>query len=119
VISLLRLYPAGWRARYAAELEEILEHRSLTPRDRIDLLVGAFDAHLHPWIIPGPGERVASAPRLAIADGRTLTVADLLELRRGGRSSDRRLRRLIALAVLVGFIEMIAWAAGVFRLPSS
>jgi hypothetical protein len=118
VTSLLRLYPAGWRARYAAELEEILEHRALTPRDQVDLLLGAIDAHLHPWIIPEPRARVASASHLALADGHTLTVAQLLELRRGGRASDRRLRRLIALAVALGLLEMIAWATGVFRLPS-
>lgn len=47
---LIRLYPAAWRARYGAEFNELLDHRPLTLNDRIDLVRGAIDAHLHPQL---------------------------------------------------------------------
>ncbi len=46
--GLLRLYPRAWRARYEAEVRYVLGARPLRARDRIDLLRGALDAHLHP-----------------------------------------------------------------------
>jgi hypothetical protein len=47
---LVRLYPATWRLRYEAELLDLLEQRPMTPRQAIDLVRGALDAHLHPSI---------------------------------------------------------------------
>ena len=44
---LLRLYPADWRARYGAEMLELLEHAPPTWRDRADLVRGALDARVH------------------------------------------------------------------------
>ena len=44
---LLRLYPAGWRARYGDEFAVMLGERALGPFDVADVLLGAFDAHLH------------------------------------------------------------------------
>ena len=44
---LIRLYPARWQARYGAEFEAILEERPLGPFDVADILLAAFDAHLH------------------------------------------------------------------------
>ena len=44
---LIRLYPARWRARYGDEFEAILEERPLGPFDVADILLAAFDAHLH------------------------------------------------------------------------
>ncbi len=44
----LFLYPHAWRARYEAELEALLELRRLSLGTLLDLLRGAFDAHLHP-----------------------------------------------------------------------
>lgn len=44
---LIRLYPARWRARYGDEFELILSDRPLGPFDVADVLLGAFDAHLH------------------------------------------------------------------------
>jgi len=49
---LVRLYPAAWRARYGAELADILEQQSLSPRLVTDVLLGALDAHLHPGLSP-------------------------------------------------------------------
>ena len=45
---LLRLYPGAWRRRYGHELAILLEDRPPTARDRVDLVRGAIDAHLHP-----------------------------------------------------------------------
>ena len=42
----LRLYPRAWRERYADEVTAILEARPTTPSDRLDLALGAIDAHL-------------------------------------------------------------------------
>jgi hypothetical protein len=41
---LIRCYPRRWRARYGAEFAL---RRALTPFDVADVLLGAFDAHLH------------------------------------------------------------------------
>lgn len=48
---LVRLYPPAWRERYKAEFMELLETRPPTSADRIDILRGAFDAHLHPQVL--------------------------------------------------------------------
>jgi hypothetical protein len=48
----LRLYPRAWRERYGAELLAVLESGPFTGRTRLDLLRGAFDAHVHPLIPP-------------------------------------------------------------------
>jgi hypothetical protein len=66
VQNLLRLYPAGWRARYADELAATLtatmaDRRGLRQRWRVaaDVAAGAADAHLHPagGAAPAPAAR--------------------------------------------------------------
>lgn len=59
---LLRLYPAGWRARYGDEFAVMLGERVLGPFDVADVLLGAIDAHLN---LRGLGG--ASAQRKGIA----------------------------------------------------
>jgi hypothetical protein len=44
---LLALFPAPWRARYGDEFEALLDERPLGPFDVADILLAAFDAHLH------------------------------------------------------------------------
>jgi hypothetical protein len=51
---LIRLYPRTWRDRYGAELEDILESRGASPGLVLDVLLGAFDARLHPRLDPVP-----------------------------------------------------------------
>ncbi len=51
---LLRLYPATWRARYGEEFGELMRVRPPSPRDQIDIVLGAVDARLHPQVGPGP-----------------------------------------------------------------
>ncbi len=47
---LVRLYPATWRARYEAEFVELLAARPPGPFERLDVVRGALDAHLHPQV---------------------------------------------------------------------
>jgi hypothetical protein len=47
---LLRLYPRIWRDRYEEELLAMFESCPLTFPDTIDMLLGALDAHLHPYL---------------------------------------------------------------------
>ena len=53
--GLVRLYPQAWRDRYEAEILELLAERPASLADRLDLIRGAIDAHLHPqdgWPMP-------------------------------------------------------------------
>ena len=52
---LLRLYPKAWRSRYGAELASILDAQPPGLMDRLDLVRGAFDAHLHPELVARDG----------------------------------------------------------------
>jgi hypothetical protein len=52
VEPILRLYPVQWRQRYADEVDALLADRPPGVRNRVDLLGGAIDAHLHPWWVP-------------------------------------------------------------------
>ena len=47
---LVRLYPRAWRDRYEDEFIALLEERPPTPRDVLDTIRGALDAHLHPTV---------------------------------------------------------------------
>ena len=64
---LVRLYPAAWRERYGAEFMELLATRQPGIADRIDIVRGALDAHLHPQV-RHPDE--VRSPALAESDGR-------------------------------------------------
>lgn len=69
--GLLRLYPSAWRRRYGGEMEALLADRPPSLVDRLDLVRGALDAHLHPpqrSVVPG---------LLAISGGAAWTVAAL------------------------------------------
>jgi hypothetical protein len=46
--GLVALYPAAWQRRYGEELESLIELGGIGLRDRLDLIRGAVDAHLHP-----------------------------------------------------------------------
>ena len=50
---LLSLYPARWRRRYGEEFRAVLEERPLGPFDVADVLLGALDARLTPFRLPG------------------------------------------------------------------
>jgi len=65
---LVALYPGWWRHRYGDEMRALLELAPVRPRDRLDLVRGAFDAWLHP---PGPSRIPAFA---ALTGGGLWTV---------------------------------------------
>jgi hypothetical protein len=67
------LYPAAWRARYGEELEAVLGEAGLSLRDRLDLVRGALDAHLHP-AVPSP------LPVAAAVTGSALAAAHAIAL---------------------------------------
>jgi hypothetical protein len=48
---LTRLYPRAWKLRYGTEFEALLEQCLSTPLDVVDIILGAFDAHLS--LLPG------------------------------------------------------------------
>jgi hypothetical protein len=47
---LMRLYPHTWRERYEDEVLAMLEQRSLSFTDGVNLFFGALDAQLHPHL---------------------------------------------------------------------
>jgi hypothetical protein len=47
---VLRLYPRNWRQRYEEEMLAMLELCPSSFLDRVDLVFGALDAHLHPHL---------------------------------------------------------------------
>ncbi len=59
---VLLLYPASWRTRYRAELEEALDQHRVTPSTIADLAMSAIHAHRHPEL--GPVDSLAMAERL-------------------------------------------------------
>jgi hypothetical protein len=59
--QLLALYPRAWRRRYEEEFRELLAARPPTLRDRLDIVLGAVDARLHPQLAPEPVVRVPTA----------------------------------------------------------
>jgi len=48
---LLALYPRAWRRRYGDELRSLAAARPINARDRLDLVLGAIDAHVHPELV--------------------------------------------------------------------
>jgi hypothetical protein len=63
-LRVLRLYPPAWRARYGAEMADVLARHRLTGRTLLDLGRGAVDAWLHPALTEAeaptrPGRGVA------------------------------------------------------------
>ena len=50
---LTALYPTTWRERYEDEFDAVLTARPPSVGERVDIVRGALDAHLHPQI-PGP-----------------------------------------------------------------
>ena len=81
--ALLRLYPRTWRTRYEAEFLELLAARPLRVADRMDILLGALDAHLDPQVpaaseqgtLPGPRDRLSRLAGLSAVIGGAAWIA--------------------------------------------
>ncbi len=80
---LIGLYPRAWRARYGAELEDLVAHRPLGLRGSVDLARGALDAHRHPELVD-PAAADAVAGLAAVSPER---YEDLRVARRLGRAA--------------------------------
>ncbi|MFI5271742.1 MAG: hypothetical protein ACHQ4H_01750 [Ktedonobacterales bacterium] len=52
VPRLLRLYPRAWRERYRDEVAAVLAEHRITLWTMLDVVLGAFDAHLHGDLLP-------------------------------------------------------------------
>ena len=77
---LIALYPRDWRERYEVEFLALLAERPPDPAGRLDILLGAIDARLHPQV---PGSHAAPEPptsprRWAIRVGWLTLVGGLL-----------------------------------------
>jgi hypothetical protein len=64
---LVRLYPAAWRERYEVELRALLDERPPDVLDRLDIIRGAIDAHLHPQRHHSPPEPAGTQARRRLA----------------------------------------------------
>ena len=72
---VLFLYPASWRTRYGAELEEALDQNRVTPSTIADLALSAIHAHRHPELGPVDSIAMAARLRLSLASMLLATVA--------------------------------------------
>lgn len=71
---ILHLYPAAWRDRYLAELEDLLLDRPPTVRDQLDMIRGAFDAWVHPQVTARPPRRERAAAGSRLVPGATAVI---------------------------------------------
>lgn len=144
--SLLRAYPAWWRARYGEEMAVLLETRPLDLRWRVDLLRGAFDAHLRgdepaaargvaaalvaggAWTITGLASTAAAAPPdwpgylvetlpIALIGAVAGLLASLGLARRGWLSNDRSLESAIVATIIGHLVWAVALVAAIVGGP--
>ena len=114
--GLLRLYPSWWRERYGNEMAALLENRPPNARARLDLVRGAFDAHLRS---PEPGRAPRRAVAAALIAGAAWTVAGVASV--GGPTPPDwpgYLESTLPVAA-VGAVAVLLAALGVARLAWS
>lgn len=118
---LLRAYPGWWRERYADEVAAILDARPPDLRGRIDLVRGAFDAHLR-GAQPGVPRRAIAASLVA---GGAWTIAGVAALAGptppdwpGYLASTLPIGLAGAVAILVASLGLarLAWASSALAL---
>ena len=136
--NLVRLYPRAWRARYEAEFLAVLEAAPTGAHDRLDIVRGALDAHLHPvepslvpglsaiiggglWILATLPLVVAAAPPDwpgYLVEGLPVAIVAVVFLdlalagtwlREDGRGG-RIGRRVAGIGVVLGTVGQLAWA---------
>ena len=78
--GLIRLYPRDWRDRYEAEFLGLVSERRQSVAERLDIIRGALDAHLHPQV----RRNVEAAPLSSVPD------------------DDVRLARRLGIAAVIG-----------------
>ena len=72
--QLIALYPRAWRERYGDEFAALLEDAGIGPRTILDVLLGAFDAHIR----QRASARAAARAHNALIVGGKLTVGTIL-----------------------------------------
>jgi hypothetical protein len=118
---VLAAYPASWRARYGAELEDVLDQHRLTLSTVVDLAIGALDAHRHTELaaaemVSGSGKLRSSFVSLLLAGGVfALAWAAVLSVRLRssiGHANDLQdhadISRAISLVQVAGAISLVA-----------
>jgi hypothetical protein len=65
--SLLRLYPSHWRQRYEEEVGALVDAAPLSVGLVVDLLRGAFEAHIHPELGAPPLLGSTGSGQIALA----------------------------------------------------
>jgi hypothetical protein len=73
---LIALYPRAWRDRYETEFRALMAERPQALGDRVDIVLGAIDARLHPQN-PGAPERPRQPSRPATLTGILAAIAGL------------------------------------------
>ena len=121
---VLAVYPAAWRDRYGAELEDVLDQHRVTPSTVADLAASALRAHRHPELGPvgalptAGGVRSSLGPVLLAAVAFALGWAEVVNLRvRNPRAwmfanpggADEGLK-VVALAGAAGLLAVMAAA---------
>ena len=114
----MRLYPRWWQDRYGEEMTALLETRPLRSRDRVDLVRGAFDAHLRG---AEPGRATGLAVFAALVAGGAWTIAGIASI--GGPTPPDwpgYLEATLPIAI-VGAVAILVASLGFARLawPSS
>lgn len=121
--AILRLYPPGWRDRYAAEIGEILDQRPGGWRDVVDLARGALDARLHPDLAASPALLTAVTPGRSVgatAAHPTITVLGRVEGPLLGIVSRRSfLRRMLGAGVGLLSLEFLGGTVAFLWPPPS
>lgn len=114
--ALFRLYPRWWRERYEDEVAAIMEARPPGVRARLDLLRGAFDAHLQGR---DPGKAPRGAIAAALIAGGAWTIAGIASV--GGPTPPDWPGYLASTmpVALVGVIAVLVAGLGVARLAWS
>ena len=114
---LIRLYPKSWRDRYGEELACLLEDRPPGPSDALDLVFGAFDAHLHrsrlghggaSGTTPPPAVRVGS---IAAIVGGVLWMLALVVAVHGHMADSNPPMALAAVSMLCILVALAALSA--------
>lgn len=124
----LRLFPRGWRDRYADEFLALIEDRPPGPRDTLDIIVSALDARLRPraWGVVDSAEGqllMAGAPDPATPPHQiTVGSPRLTPAQRRGEAHRRFTRREFLRNTVLGGVGVAAVVGGVavsqFGLPN-
>jgi hypothetical protein len=129
---ILAVYPASWRARYGAELDDALDQHRLTLSTVVDLALGAFDAQRHSELAiseltSSSGHLRSSFVSLLLAGvAFALAWAAVLSVRLRssiGHANDLQnhadISRAITLVQVAGAISLVAILAGAVLVASA